>query len=135
MIAAINASGRGLTATFTTATQAGSGNTGTDTGIMISGNVNITAASVAGAQELSITSGAYDTSVSATAVGGTPLTADNSGGIATIGYTASAGANLTSNNLTSQGGAEAVSYTHLLCAGAQLLALKSVLRLNSNNPP
>jgi flagellin len=106
LIAAINASGRGLTATFTTAAQAGDGtDTATDTGIMISGNVNTTAASVAGAQKVAITTGGYDTSVSATAAGS--LQADNSGGIATISYTDSAGANLTTNNLSSQSGAEA----------------------------
>jgi flagellin len=109
LVAAINASGRGLTATFTTATQAGAGGTvtGADTGIMISGDVNTTAATVAGAQKVAITTGAYDTSVSATAAVAAALTADNSGGIATISYTASAGANLTSNSLTTQSGAEA----------------------------
>jgi flagellin len=109
LIAAINGSGRGLTATFTTATQAGAGGTvtGTDTGIMISGNVNTTAASAAGAQKVAITTGAYDTSVSATAAVAAALTADNTGGIATISYTDSAGANLSTNNLTSQSGAEA----------------------------
>jgi flagellin len=35
------------------------------------------------------------------------LTADATGGIATISYTDGAGANLTSNNLTTQGGAQA----------------------------
>ncbi|HEY1647104.1 MAG TPA: flagellin [Terracidiphilus sp.] len=109
LISAINASGRGLTATFTTATQAGAGGTvtGTDTGIMISGNLNTTAASTAGAQKVAITTGGYDTSVSATAAAAAALTADNSGGIATISYTDSAGANLSTNNLTSQSGAEA----------------------------
>ena len=105
LIAAINGSGRGLTATFTTGAQAGDAAAGSQTGIMISGNVNTTAASVSGAQKVAITTGGYDTSVSETAAGG--LTADNSGGIATIGYTASAGANLSSTNLTSQSGAEA----------------------------
>jgi flagellin len=109
LIAAINASGRGLTATFTTATQAGAGGTvtGADTGIMISGNINTTAASTAGAQKVAITTGGYDTSVSATAAAAAALTADNSGGIATISYTDSAGANLSTNSLTSQSGAEA----------------------------
>jgi len=109
LVDAINASGRGLTATFTTATQAGAGGTvtGSDTGIMISGNVNTTAASTAGAQKVAITTGGYDTSVSATDLGAAALTADNTGGIATISYTASAGANLTTNNLTTQGGAQA----------------------------
>jgi flagellin len=109
LIAAINASGRGITASFTTATEAGAGGTvtGTDTGIMISGNLNTTAATVAGAQKVAITTGGYDTSVSATAAAGAALTADNSGGIATISYTDSAGANLTTNSLTTQSGAEA----------------------------
>ena len=108
LIAAINASGRGLTATFTTASQAGAGGavTGTDTGIMISGNVNTTAASTAGAQKVAITTGGYDTSVSATAAVAAALTADNSGGIATISYTDSAGANLSTYNLTSAGSAQ-----------------------------
>ncbi len=108
LVDAINASGRGLTATFTTATQAGAGGTvtGTDTGIMISGNLNTTAPSTAGAQKVAVTTGGYDTSVSATAAGANVLTADNAGGIATISYTASAGSNLTTNNLTTQGGAE-----------------------------
>ncbi len=113
LIAAINASGRGLTATFTTAAQAGAGGTvtGTDTGIMISGDVNTTAASTSGAQKISIATGGYDTSVNATAAAGAALTADNTGGIATIGYTASAGANLTANNLTTQSGAQAALTT------------------------
>jgi flagellin len=135
LIAAINGSGRGLTATFTTAAQAGDGtDTGTDTGIMISGDVNTTAASVAGAQKVAITTGGYDTSVSATAAGS--LQADNSGGIATISYTDAAGANLSTNNLTSQSGAEA-ALTSLNAAisdvaaqdgyiGAQINTLNSV---------
>jgi flagellin len=105
LIAAINASGRGLTATFTTASQAGDNtDTSTDTGIMISGNLNTTAASTSGAQKIAITTGGYDTSVSATAAGS--LQADNSGGIATISYTDSAGANLSTYNLASAGSAQ-----------------------------
>jgi flagellin len=113
LIAAINGSGRGLTATFTTAAQAGAGGTvtGTDTGIMISGNLNTTAPSVAGAQQVAITTGGYDTSVSATAAAAAALTADNTGGIATINYTASAGANLSTTSLTTQTGAEAALTT------------------------
>ncbi len=140
LIAAINASGRGLTATFTTAAQAGDGtDTATDTGIMISGNVNVTAASVAGAQKVAVTTGGYDTSVSATAVGS--LRADNSGGIATISYTDGAGANLTLNSLTTQAGAEA-SLTALNAAisdvaaqdgyiGAQINTLNAVSQVLS----
>ena len=105
LIAAINGSGRGLTATFTTAAAAGDSGGTTDTGIEISGNVNVTAATVAGAQKLAITTGGYDTSVSETAAGG--AVADSTGGVATMGYTASAGANLTSNSLATQSGAEA----------------------------
>jgi flagellin len=111
LIAQINGSGRGLTASFTTATAAGdSTDTGTDTGIMISGMVGTSAPTVAGMQQVAITTGGYDTSVSATAVNATAgdaLVADSTGGTATISYTASAGANLTSNNLTTQSGAEA----------------------------
>ena len=110
LIAAINGSGRGLTATFTTATAAGAGGTvtGTDTGIMISGDL-AAATSTAGAQTLAVTTGGYDTSTSGSAVNalGKDLTLDNTGGIATISYTASAGANLTTNSLTTQAGAEA----------------------------
>jgi flagellin len=135
LINAINSSGRGLTATFTTASQAGDGtDTATDTGIMISGDINTTAASTAGAQKVAITTGGYDTSVSATAAGS--LQADNSGGIATISYTDAAGANLSTNNLTSQSGAEA-ALTSLNAAisdvaaqdgyiGAQINTLNSV---------
>jgi flagellin len=135
LINAINSSGRGLTATFTTASQAGDGtDAATDTGIMISGNINTTAASTAGAQEAAITTGGYDTSVSATAAGS--LQADNSGGIATMSYTDAAGANLSTNNLTSQSGAEA-ALTSLNAAisdvaaqdgyiGAQINTLNSV---------
>jgi flagellin len=123
LITAINDSGRGLTATFTTAAQAGAGGTvtGTDTGIMISGDVNTTAASVAGAQKVAVTTGGYDTSVSASAAGADVLTADNSGGIATISYTDSAGANLTTNDLTTQSGAEA-SLTSLNAAISDVAA-------------
>jgi flagellin len=49
------------------------------------------------------------------------LTADNSGGIATISYTDSAGANLTTNNLTTQSGAEA-SLTSLNAAISDVAA-------------
>jgi flagellin len=105
LISAINSSGRGLTASFTTAAAAGSANTATDTGIMISGNVSSTAApTVAGLEKVVITTGGYDTSVSESAAGGE--TNDNTGAIAAIGYTASAGANLTTYNLTSQTEAE-----------------------------
>ena len=105
LIAAINGSGRGLTATFTTAAAAGYAGGGTDTGIMISGNVNTTnPATTAGLQQITIAGGGKDTSISETAAGG--LHDDATGGIATINYVAGAGSNLGGTDLTSQGNAE-----------------------------
>jgi flagellin len=106
LIAAINGSGRGITASFTTGAAAGDAGAGTDTGIMISGNVSNTAApTAAGLQKVVLAGGGNDTSVSETVAG--TLTNDANGGIATISYTAGAGANLTTNNLSSQASAEA----------------------------
>jgi flagellin len=106
LISAINGSGRGLTATFTTGAAAGDSGAGTDTGIEISGDVSTGGApTVAGLQQIAIAGGGKDTSVSETAAGG--LTADATGGIATISYTDGGGANLTTNNLSTQSGAEA----------------------------
>ena len=68
--------------------------------------MNTTAASTSGAQKVAITTGGYDTSVSATGASANALTADNSGGIATISYTDSAGANLSTYNLSSAGSAQ-----------------------------
>jgi len=114
LIAAINSSGRGLTASFTTAAQAGAGGTvtGTDTGIMISGNL-AAAATTGGAQTVAIASGGYDAAgvTSGVNAGGHALTIDNTGGINAINYTAGVGANLTSNDLLSQAGAEATLTT------------------------
>jgi flagellin len=105
LIAAINGSGRGLTATFTTGAAAGDAAAGTHTGIMISGNVG-TAAATIGKDQIALTTGGNDTSISETAAGG--LTADATGGVATISYTAGAGTNLsTAGNLTTQAGAQA----------------------------
>jgi flagellin len=110
LVTAINGSGRGLTATFTTAAAAGSSGTATDTGIEISGLVsNTSAATTAGLQKVTVAGGGYDTSQAASAAG--TVTNDATGGIATISYTASAGANLTTNNLTTQSGAEAALTT------------------------
>ncbi|HUY95369.1 MAG TPA: flagellin [Terracidiphilus sp.] len=104
LIAAINGSGRGLTATFTTAGAAGDGgNTATDTGIMISGNVG-TAGPTTAKQQIVIAGGGYDTSQSASAAGS--LAADNTGGIATISYSATGTTSLAGTDLTSQGNAE-----------------------------
>ncbi|HUV69421.1 MAG TPA: flagellin [Terracidiphilus sp.] len=105
LIAAINGSGRGLTASFTTAGAAGDGtNTATDTGIMISGPVG-TGAATTTMQQFAVTTGGYDTSVSATAVGS--VQADASGGIHTISYTASAGADLSATKLDTATNAQA----------------------------
>jgi flagellin len=106
LIADIDGSGRGLTATFVTGTAAGDTGAGTDTGIEISGDISTGGApTVAGLQQVAVTTGGYDTSVSESAVG--TVTADATGGIATISYTDGAGANLTSNSLSTQAGAEA----------------------------
>ena len=106
LINAINSSGRGLTATFTTAAAAGYAGGGSHTGIMISGDVNTTSGpTTGGLQQITIAAGGADTSISETAAGG--LHDDSTGGIATIGYTASAGANLGTNTLTTQAGAQA----------------------------
>jgi flagellin len=108
LIAAINGSGRGLTATFTTAAAAGDGapvHSGADTGIEISGMVGTAGPTILGMQQLQQGGTAvYDVSTQA---GAASLQADATGGIATITYTDGAGANLTSNDLTSPGGAQA----------------------------
>jgi flagellin len=110
LITAINDSGRGLTATFTTGTQAGDGGAGADTGIEISGGQIGTAAPTALGVQQVVQGGTAvkDTSNGST---GATLTADATGGIATISYTASAGANLTTANLSTQGGAESALTT------------------------
>jgi len=105
LISAINASGRGLSATFTTAAQAGYAAGGSQTGIMISGNV-ATAAPTTSMQQIAITTGGYDTSQAATAAGAGALQADNTGGIATISYSALGTNSLAGSSLTSQGNAE-----------------------------
>jgi len=110
LISAINGSGRGLTATFTTAAAAGYAAGGAHTGIMISGNVNTTnAPTVAGLQQITIAGGGNDTSISESAAGS--LNDDSTGGIATITYTAGAGSNLSGTNLTNQGNAQSALTT------------------------
>jgi flagellin len=106
LIAAINGSGRGLTATFTTGAAAGDAGAGADTGIMISGMIGTGAPTVAGMQQL-VQGGTPVKDTSNAQSASATLTADATGGVATISYTDAAGANLTSNNLTTQGGAEA----------------------------
>jgi flagellin len=105
LIAAINGSGRGLTATFTTGAAAGApGADATHTGIMISGNINSTSGpTVAGLQQITVASGGNDTTdVGAASV----LHDDATGGVATISYTASAGSNLSGTSLTNPGNAQ-----------------------------
>lgn len=103
LIAAINGSGRGLTATFTTAAAAGYAGGGTHTGIMISGNINTASGpTTAVLQQLTVKSGGNDTSD----VGAASTLHDDSTGIATISYTAGAGSNLSGTDLTAQGNAE-----------------------------
>jgi flagellin len=104
LIAAINGSGRGLTATFTTGTAAGDAAAGTHTGIMISGNINSTSApTVGGLQQVAVASGANDTSdTGATST----LHDDSTGGVAAISYTASAGTNLSGTDLTNSTNAQ-----------------------------
>ncbi|MGA2207033.1 MAG: flagellin [Terracidiphilus sp.] len=103
LVDSINASGRGLTATFTSAADAGDAGGGTDMGIMISGNVG-TAAPTTTKQEVGITTGGYDTSQGATAA--SALVADNNGGIATISYAATGHGSLNGTDLTNQGNAQ-----------------------------
>ena len=110
LVAAINGSGRGLTATFTTAAAAGYAAGAAHTGIMISGNINqASAPTTAGLQQIALTTGGNDTSISETAAGG--LHDDATGGIATISYTAGAGSNLGGTDLTSQSNAESALTT------------------------
>ena len=119
LIDAINASGRGLTATFTSAAAAGdTTDTSTDMGIMISGSVG-TAAATTSTQQVAVTTGGYDTSQSATAAGS--VQADNSGGIATISYSAIGHGSLSGTDLTNQGNAE-TALTELNSAIADVAA-------------
>ncbi len=103
MIAAINGSGLGLTASFTTAGAAGAGGTATDTGIMISGDVTTVAPTSVGQSEVAQgTTALMDTTTGEAA----PAVASGSSGIATISYSALAGQNLSTSSLTSQTNAE-----------------------------
>ena len=107
MVAAINGAGLGITASFTTAGAAGDAaptNNSSDTGIMITGNVQITAPTAVGQTEVAqdATTALTDTTTTAgaaVAAGGT--------GIATISYTAGSGVNLQTTNLSNSTGAQA----------------------------
>jgi len=70
---------------------------------MISGNVGIAAPTTA-KQQIAIAGGGWDTTQLATAAGS--LVADNSGGIATISYSATGTTSLAGTDLTSQGNAQ-----------------------------
>jgi len=109
LIAAINASGRGLTATFTTGAAAGDVAAGTDTGVEVSGEIGTGAPTIAGMQQL-VQGGTAVLDTSNAQVAAT-LTADATGGINTITYTAGAGANISTNDLSSQNSAEAALTT------------------------
>jgi flagellin len=105
LIAAINGSGRGLTATFTTGTAAGDAGAGADTGIEISGMIGTAAPTVAGMQQL-VQGGTPVKDTSNAQAANSTLTADATGGVATISYTDSAGENLSGTSLTNQGNAQ-----------------------------
>jgi flagellin len=105
MIDAINSSGLGLTASFTTASAAGvaAGSTTngvTDTGIEIQGSIQ-TAAVSAGTMQLSAT-----TVVDSTTTSADTAFADGSGGTATISYAQTGGANLSGTDLSDAGSAQ-----------------------------
>jgi flagellin len=139
LIAAINGSGRGLTATFTTGTAAGDAGAGTHTGIMISGNINSTSGpTVDGLQQIAIATGGEDTSDAGAA---STLHDDATGGVASISYTASSGTNLSGTDLTNATNAQ-TALTALNAAitnvaaqqgyvGAQINTLNSVSQVLS----
>jgi flagellin len=100
MIQAINGSGLGLTASFATAGAAGDAaptNNSSDTGIMITGNVQTTAPAATGQIEVAQdgTTALADTSA------GTSAVAAGTTGTATISYTAGNGQDLSTTNLSS----------------------------------
>ncbi|MGB6742492.1 MAG: flagellin [Terracidiphilus sp.] len=109
MVDAINGSGLGLTASFTTAGAAGDAaptNNSSDTGIMITGNVVAVAPTSVGQVELAQdgTTPLADTTTTA----GAAVTADTAGsGIATISYTAGSGQSLSGTDLTNSTDAQA----------------------------
>jgi flagellin len=109
MVDAINGSGLGLTATFTTAGAAGDAaptSTSADTGIEITGNVIAVAPSSVGQVELAQDGTTPITDMATSADGA--VTADAAGsGVATISYTAGAGSDLSASNLSTAGAAQA----------------------------
>jgi flagellin len=141
MIAAINGSGLGITASFTTAGAAGDAaptNNSSDTGIMISGNVQTGAPAAVGQVEVAqdATTGVTDTTTTAGAA-----VAAGSTGVATISYTAGAGSDLQatslSNTTSAQGALTAINTAIADVAaqdgyiGAQINTLNSVSQVLS----
>jgi flagellin len=138
MMDAINNSGLGLTASFTTAGAAGDGsptNNSSDTGIEISGAIQ-TAAPTHTVMQLEAS-----TVVDSSTTNADTAFADGATGTATISYTASGGQALNSTSLTSQPNAEA-ALTDLNAAisdvaaqdgyvGAQINTLNSVSQVLS----
>ena len=106
MIDAINGSGLGLTASFTTAGAAGDGSAGaaTDTGIMISGNV--TTAAPASVGQIEVAQDGTTPLMDTTSGEGSPTVDAGSTGIATINYTATGGQDLSTTDLSTQTDAE-----------------------------
>jgi flagellin len=109
MVDAINGSGLGLTASFTTAGAAGDAaptSTSADTGIEITGDVIAAAPTSVGQVELA-QDGTTALTDTATTVGAA-VTADAAGsGVATISYTAGGGSDLSSSNLSNATSAQA----------------------------
>ncbi|MGC9223678.1 MAG: flagellin [Terracidiphilus sp.] len=103
LISAINSSGLGITASFTTAGAAGdtSATSSSMTGIEISGPVNITAVSATSDLVAQGSTAVSDTSTTTGALQA------GSGGIATISYSAISGQNLSGTSLNSQSSAQA----------------------------
>ncbi|HEY2860853.1 MAG TPA: flagellin [Terracidiphilus sp.] len=106
MIAAINGSGLGLSATFTTenASQGASAANPTDTGIMITGNVTNAAPTVVG--QVEIAQGATTLEDTSDGQAAAPTVLAGTAGVATIGYSSTGGQDLSSTDLTSQNHAQ-----------------------------
>jgi flagellin len=145
LVAAINGSGLGLTATFTTAGAAGDSGAAaaTDTGIEISGgHIESGTAPSAANQDQEIAQGGtaiYDSSSGQTAAA--TLANDSTGGVATISYTDAAGENLSASSLSNSSSAQ-TALTDLNAAiadvasqdgyiGAQINTLNSVSQVLS----
>ena len=106
MIAAINGSGLGLSASFATAADAGDAGAAaqTDTGIMITGNVSNAAPASVG--QIEVAQGGTNLEDTSDAQGAAPTVDTGTSGIATIGYNATSGQDLSTTDLTSQNSAE-----------------------------